>query len=214
MKRLGAFAVTKKIKKRKKRYPEFDDFNQLVSKANKRLRRLSKKGWHTGAYKKASETGGAFHNKRGASYQEKAREYRRVKNFLNSKTSTVRGSKQVLTGMLSRTGLEDIVGNDANVIMTSEEVMSKSGSYSSIKIINQFFDIASMVDDYLKNHRGVRVSSDEIWRSIHDTYLSGYAGDVSDADAEEVVGNVVKRLHRDYLRSHGSSSSHQTWSSI
>ena len=63
---------------------DFADFNKLVSKANKRLRRLAKKGWKTRAYKKAVQTGGKFHNRRGASYKEKAREYQRVKNFLNS----------------------------------------------------------------------------------------------------------------------------------
>ena len=190
---------------------EFADFNKLVSKANKRLRRLSKKGWKTRAYKKAVQTGGSFHNRRGASYKEKAREYQRVKNFLNSETSTVRGSKKVLKQMLSRTGLEDIVGDDPDTIMTSDELENGDGS---ITLVNKFFDIASMVDDYLKNHRGVKISSDEIWRSIHDTYLAGYSADFSDEDAEEVVGDVVRRLHNDYLKTHTSSSSHKTWSSI
>lgn len=190
---------------------EFSDFNKLVSKANKRLRRLSKKGWKTRAYKKAVQTGGKFHNRRGASYKEKAREYQRVKNFLNSETSTVRGSKKVLKQMLSRTGLEDIVGDDPDTIMTSDEVENGDGS---ITLVNKFFDIASMVDDYLENHRGVKISSDEIWRSIHDTYLAGYSADFSDADAEEVVGDVVRRLHNDYLKTHTSSSSHKTWSAI
>ena len=190
---------------------EFSDFNKLVSKANKRLRRLSKKGWKTRAYKKAVQTGGKFHNRRGASYKEKSREYQRVKNFLNSDTSTVRGSKKVLKQMLSRTGLEDIVGDDPDTIMTSEEVENGDGS---ITLVNKFFDIASMVDDYLENHRGVKISSDEIWRSIHDTYLAGYEDDFSDADAEEIVGDVVRRLHNDYLKTHTSSSSHKTWSAI
>lgn len=190
---------------------EFADFNKLVSKANKRLRRLSKKGWKTRAYKKAVQTGGKFHNRRGASYKEKAREYQRVKNFLNSDTSTIRGSKKVLKQMLSRTGLEDIVGDDPDTIMTSEEVENGDGS---ITLVNKFFDIASMVDDYLENHRGVKISSDEIWRSIHDTYLAGYEEDFSDADAEEIVGDVVRRLHNDYLKTHTSSSSHKTWASI
>lgn len=190
---------------------EFADFNKLVSKANKRLRRLSEKGWKTRAYNKAVKTGGKFHNRRGASYKEKAREYQRVKNFLNSETSTVRGSKKVLKQMLSRTGLEDIVGNDPDTIMTSEDVENADGS---ITVINKFFDIASMVDDYLENHRGVKISSDEIWRSIHDTYLAGYDLDFSDADAEEIVGNVVRRLHNDYLKTHTSNSSNKTWSVI
>ena len=73
---------------------------------------------------------------------------------------------------------------------------------------------STIVDDYLENHRGVKISSDEIWRSIHDTYLAGYEEDFSDADAEEIVGDVVRRLHNDYLKTHTSSSSHKTWSAI
>ena len=193
---------------RKKR---FNDFNRLVSKANKRYRRLEKKGWETQAYKKARQTGGQFHNRRNASYKEKAREYQRVKNFLHSDTSTVRGSKKVLKNMLSRTGLEDIVGNDVDVIMTTDKTQEGDGSTT---IINKFFDVASMVDDYLMNHRGVKISSDEIWRSIHDTYLSGYEAGFSDEDADAIVADVVRKLHNDYLKSRGSGSSNQTWSTI
>jgi len=194
-----------------KRFDDYSDFNKLVSKANKRYRRLSEKGWKTGALKKADETGGAFHNRRGASPKEKAREYQRVQNFLNSKTSSVRGSKKVLKNMLSRTGLKDIIGDDADTIMTTKTVAGNNGSTT---VINKFFNIASMVDEYLKNNRGVRVSSDEIWRSIHDTYLSGVETDFSEADADEVVANTVRKLHSDYIKSHGSSSSNQTWSTI
>lgn len=189
---------------------DYSDFNKLVSKANKRYRRLEKKGWNTGAYKKAVQTGGAFHNKRGMSKNEKVREYKRVSNFLNAKTSTVRGSTKVVKGMLSRTGLSDFVGNNADKILVSGVEVDDT----TVTVINKFFDIASMVDDYLQNSRGVKVSSDEIWRSIHDTYLKGYKQDFSNADAEQAVGNIVRQLHNNYLRSHGSSSSHQTWSSI
>ena len=190
---------------------EFEDFNRLVSMANKRYRRLAKRGWKTQAYKKAKKTGGQFHNKRGASYKEKAREYQRVKNFLHSKTSTVRGSKSVLKDMLSRTGLGDMVDDTPEQIMTTEE---KDNGDGSVSIINKFFDVASMVDDYLDNNRGVKISSDEIWRSIHDTYLSGAEDDFSEKDADEIMGNVVRKLHNDYLKNHTSNNSLKTWSTI
>lgn len=188
---------------------DFEDFNQLVSKANKRYKRLGKKGWQTGAYKKAKATGGKF-SARGT-YREKAREYKRVKNFLNSKTSTVRGSKKVLKDMLHRTGLDDMIDDSPDTIITTS---LEPGGDGSTDVVNKFFDIASMVDEYLENNRGVKVSSDEIWRSIHDTYLAGYDADFSDADADEMVANAVRKLHKDYLKSHGGSSSHRTWSTI
>ena len=189
----------------------YSDFNKLVSKANKRYRRLAKKGWNTGAFKKAKETGGAFHNKRGMSDREKAKEYQRVSNFLNSKTSTVRGSKKVLKNMLKRTGLDDMIDDTPDTIITTA---LESVGDGSTNVINKFFDIASMVDEYLENNRGVKVSSDEIWRSIHDTYLSDYDDDFSDADADEMVANTVRKLHNYYLKSHDSKSSNQTWSTI
>ena len=189
----------------------FKDFNKLVSRANKRYKRLSEKGWKTGAYKKATATGGKFHNRRNASYKEKAREYKRVQNFLNSKTSTVRGSKKVMKDMLNRTGLSDIVGNDPEEIMTTEE---QDGANGSTVVVNKFFDIASMVDEYLQQNRGVKVSSDEIWRSVHDTYLSGYDFDDDGIDPDEVVGNVVRKLHNQYLATHNSGNSNKTWSTI
>lgn len=189
-----------------KAFNDYSDFNQLVSKANKRYRRLAKKGWKTGALKKAKETGGAFHNRRGMSDREKAKEYQRVSNFLNSKTSTVRGSRKVLKNMLNRTGLEDILDVTPDKIYESGD--------GTTNTVNKFFDIASMVDEYLENNRGVKVSSDEIWRSVHDTYLSGYEDDFSDADADELVANTIRKLHNDYLKSHGSKSSNKTWSTI
>lgn len=188
---------------------EFEDFNKLVSKANKRYKRLGQKGWNTGAYKKAKATGGKF-SARGT-YREKAREYKRVKNFLNSKTSTVRGSKKVLNDMLSRTGLDDLVGNDLDTIMTSKLEGAPDGS---AVIVDKFFDIASKVDEYLQQKRGLKVSSDEIWRSIHDTYLPDYNIDLTDADPDEVIAKVIRRLHNDYLESHNSNSSRNTWSTI
>ena len=104
----------------------FSDMNRLVSMANKRLRRMERKGYKSPAYKKAMKTGGKFHNVRGASYNQKAREYQRVQNFLGEKTSTLRGSKKVLTDMLSRTGLDDAV--DLDTIMTTDEHEFSDGS--------------------------------------------------------------------------------------
>ena len=172
---------------------EMKDFNRLVSMANKRMRRMAKKGFQSPAYKSAVKTGGKFHNKKGATFNEKQKEYHRVKNFLGMKTSTVRGSKKVIKNMLKATGLDDVV--DADTIMTTE---TQADSDGSVKVITKFFDLASMVDEYLKSARKT-VSSDEIWRSIHDTYLANYQeGNYNDKEAEQMVGKVVDKLHAQY----------------
>ena len=184
----------------------FSDMNRLVSMANKRLRRMERKGYKSPAYKKAMKTGGKFHNVRGASYNQKAREYQRVQNFLGEKTSTLRGSKKVLTDMLSRTGLDDAV--DLDTIMTTDEHELSDGS---VEIVNKFFDVASKVDEYLENHKHTKISSDEIWRSIHDTYLTGYTQEFSDVDAEEAVKKIINKLHEDYLESTGKKHDYNTF---
>ena len=174
---------------------EMKDFNRLVSMANKRMRRMEKKGYQSPAYKSAVKSGGKFHNKKGASFNEKQKEYHRVKQFLGMKTSTVRGSKKVIKNMLEATGLDDVV--DADTIMTTE---TQTDSDGSVEVINKFFDLASMVDDYLDSARKT-VSSDEIWRSIHDTYLADYdEGDYDDTEAEQMVGTIVDQLHAKYLQ--------------
>ena len=53
---------------------DMKDFNRLVSMANKRLRRLEKKGYKSPAYKSVMKSGGKFHNRRGASFNEKQKE--------------------------------------------------------------------------------------------------------------------------------------------
>ena len=184
----------------------FSDMNRLISMANKRLRRMERKGYKSPAYKKAMKTGGKFHNVRGASYNQKAREYQRVQNFLGEKTSTLRGSKKVLTDMLSRTGLDDAV--DLDTIMTTDEHELSDGS---VEIVNKFFDVASKVDEYLENHKHTKISSDEIWRSIHDTYLTGYTQEFSDVDAEEAVKKIINKLHEDYLESTGKKHDYNTF---
>lgn len=179
---------------------EMKDFNRLVSMANKRLRRMEQKGLKTPAYKSAKKSGGTFHNKKGATFNEKQKEYHRVKQFLGMKTSTIKGSKEVVKSMLKSTGLDDVV--DAETIMTTQTVSNADGSTD---VVSKFFDLASMVDEYLESARKT-VSSDEIWRSIHDTYISDYdESNFDDKDASEMVGKIVDDLHAKYLQRTGKS---------
>ena len=169
---------------------DMKDFNRLVSMANKRLRRLEKKGYKSPAYKSVMKSGGKFHNRRGASFNEKQKEYHRVKQFLGMKTSTIKGSKKVLNDMLKATGLDDVV--TADTIMTTEIKNETNGNEIKSEIVYKFFDLASMVDDYLKSVRRT-VSSDEIWRSIHDTYLANYdQSNFDNSDPTEMVRNVIE----------------------
>ena len=192
---------------------DMKDFNRLVSMANKRLRRLKKKGYKSPAYKSVMKSGGKFHNRRGASFNEKQKEYHRVKQFLGMKTSTIKGSKKVLNDMLKATGLDDVV--TADTIMTTEiKNETTNGNEIKSEIVTKFFDLASMVDDYLKSARRT-VSSDEIWRSIHDTYLVNYdKSNFDDSDPTEMVRNVIEQLHNQYLQRTGKSGRQRNYNTF
>ena len=152
---------------------------------------------------------GKYHNRRGAMFNEKQKEYHRVKQFLGMKTSTIKGSKKVINDMLKTTGLDDVT--DADTIMTTE---IKGNSDGSTDVINKFFDLASMVDDYLKSVRRT-VSSDEIWRSIHDTYLANYdESNFDDQDASQMVGQIVDKLHAQYLQRTGKSGRQRNYNTF
>ncbi len=67
---------------------------RLVSAANKRLRRMQAAGITSTAYNRAMESGGFFSVK-DKSFAQIRSEFSRVRQFLNSKTSTLKGIKQI-----------------------------------------------------------------------------------------------------------------------
>jgi len=79
---------------------------KLISKANHRYDRMTRAGWKSPAMDVAKKTGGRFRNGRKMSFREMQREYKRVNNFLNSKTSSKTGTKKTVNKMLKSTGLD------------------------------------------------------------------------------------------------------------
>lgn len=188
------------------------EFRRKASMANKRIKRMESQGFQSPAYKQMMKTGGKFSIK-GLSGKDLERENARLDKFLGAKTSTVRGSKKVYKDMLARTGIGDLLAGTDDVaglgIMTiegPEDYESKNhGDMSAQAVISNFFDIASMVDEYLRNHRGVKLTSGEVWGSIVQEYLSDT--DLSAiSDPDEIVAKVIKRLHANYLKGKVASS--------
>lgn len=188
------------------------EFRRKASMANKRIKRMESQGFQSPAYKQMMKTGGKFSIK-GLSGKDLERENARLDKFLGSKTSTVRGSKKVYKDMLSRTGIGDLLAGTDDVaglgiitIEGPEDYESKNhGDMSAQAVISNFFDIASMVDEYLRNHRGVKLTSGEVWGSIVQEYLSDT--DLSAiSDPDEIVAKVIKRLHANYLKGKVASS--------
>lgn len=80
--------------------------SRLSSTANKRIKRLEKNDINSPAYRGVVSSGGKF-STRGKSLNELRSEYMRVTGFLKSKTSTVKGYKQVRKDLINRLGASD-----------------------------------------------------------------------------------------------------------
>ena len=88
--------------------PEFrKEVSRKASLANKRLARLEKNGLtDSPAYQKFMEGGGKRFSIRGKTGSELTKELIKINNFIEMKTSTVRGLNQVLTDTAERVGVE------------------------------------------------------------------------------------------------------------
>ena len=81
--------------------------SRLVSLANKRLKRLENAGLDDSpAYQKWVEAGAEKFSVKGKDHNQLQRELSRLKNFIESETSTVRGVNNVLKQMAQNTGIE------------------------------------------------------------------------------------------------------------
>ena len=85
--------------------------SRLADAANKRLKRLEKSDVASPAYREATEGGNKF-STRGKSEIELQIEFRRVSNFLQDKTSTIKGSRAYMEE--ARQNLKDTFGIDIN----------------------------------------------------------------------------------------------------
>lgn len=88
--------------------PEFrKEVSRKASLANKRLARLEKNGLtDSPAYKKFMEGGGKRFSIRGKTGSELTKELIKINNFIEMKTSTVKGLNQVLKDTADRVGVK------------------------------------------------------------------------------------------------------------
>lgn len=118
-----------------KRREYAQEVSKKASMANKRLRRLENKNLTDNpAYKQwLNYKGGVNFSVKGKDYNELQKEMARINQFVNAKTSTIRGTNKVLKGIAENTGIQ----------------------YNSVKELQQasknFFELTSKIDQYLKN---------------------------------------------------------------
>ena len=128
--------------------------SRKVSMANKRLRRMEQQNLTMSpAYKKWADEGGQKFGVRGKSMAEVRVEVARLNKFLNQTTSTVRGTKNYLSNVASQVGIK------------------QWGSFQSLNNqLQGFFEVASRVQEYLRNSKEVAVSIGykKIWEQVNE----------------------------------------------
>lgn len=143
---------------------------RLVSAGNKRLRSFERAGEVSPATRHVEKSGGAFSTK-GKDLNALRAEYTRAKNFLQSKTGTRKGWKQVkketIAG-LKKHGVEmteqqfnDVWKTYEDLKELSPEVANRGLKYSVLK------DVADIVTDTDK-------SADEIAMAVHENLSQIY----------------------------------------
>lgn len=173
--------VAPKLKRKEdtvKRYKT--EISRLASMANKRLKRLEKNGLQDSpAYQKWLSQGGEKFSVRGKDFNQLQKELARLRNFIDSETSTVRGVNRVLKGMAKTTGMK----------------------YRNLKELRvqakQFFELASKVEQYLRNVEDMAsaIGYQKIWEQIN-MVVEAEKIDLANSNnnIEELTQKVVKAI--------------------
>lgn len=143
---------------------------RLVSAGNKRLRSFERAGESSPATRHVEKSGGAFSTK-GKDLNALRAEYTRAKNFMQSKTGTRKGWKQVkketIQGLrkygveMSESQFENVWTAYEDLKEISPEVANRGLKYSVLK------DVADMVTNTDK-------SADEIATALHENLTEIY----------------------------------------
>jgi outer membrane murein-binding lipoprotein Lpp len=154
--------------------------SRMASLANKRLDRLELNGLENSpAYRGYLAKGGKKFSVRGKSYQEVQAEVARIKSFIDSNTSTVRGVNEYLKDMAKNTGIQ----------------------YKNLTDLKEktaiFFELSAKIEEY---HRTVddmasAIGYNKIWEEIN-LYVEANNIDLSKSNrsVEEMVDDITKAI--------------------
>lgn len=163
---------------KKQRIREYrTEASRLASMANKRLKRLEDAGLTDSPAYKA--TSGERFGVRGKSHNELQKEVARMNRFLNSATSTIRGSNQVLKTMAESTGIK-------YKNLTDLKAKAKT-----------FFELASKVEQYLRTVEDMASAygSTQLFEAINE-YVKKAEIDLgsSEQDVNQLVGLISEAI--------------------
>lgn len=145
--------ITKKMQDKAKRMAEYrKEASRLASMANKRIERLADSDYKDSpAYQKWVEDGAVRFSVRGKSFNQLQSEVSRMNKFLNSATSTITGTKEVLMKIADNTGF------------------GYSNYKDLIPVAKEFFELASKVEQYLRmvEDSASAIGYQKIWEQVN-----------------------------------------------
>lgn len=156
------------------------EVSRLAALANKRVQRLEKnKLDDSPAYQKLVESGDVKFGVRGKNFNEVQQELSRIKSFISSKTSTIRGINTTLKEMANNTGIK---------YKNLTELKTKA---------SKFFELSSKVEQYLRTveDMGSAIGYQKIWEVINEyTDENKIALDNAETDVESLTELVSQAL--------------------
>ena len=159
------------------------EVTKIVSVANKRIKRLEKsKLTDSPAYQKWLNEGGIKFSVKGKTHNQLQREVARLKKFMESETSTVRGFNNTLKKMAKATGVK---------YKNLRDLQSKA---------KNFFTLASKVEQYLRSVNDIAsaIGYQKIWTAINQ-YVQKEKIDLAKAEGDiEGLTKTVSELLADY----------------
>lgn len=174
-------SAQQEVNRKAQRIREFRaETSRLSSIANKRIKRLEENEFtDSPAYKRYIADGGQHFGVRGKTYNEVQKELARLRRFLDSETSTIRGVTHTLKEMAENTGIK---------YKNLEELKAKS---------SKFFELQSKVEQYLRTVEDAAsaIGYQQIWEAIN-TYTQEQGirledGSVSIDGMVEVVSKAL-----------------------
>lgn len=153
------------------------EVSRKASMANKRLVRLENNNLTSSpAYQKwVDYQGGVKFSVRGKDYNQLQQELTRVNQFIEAKTSTVRGLNKVLKEMAENTGIK---------YGSVKELQSKS---------KNFFALADKIKEYLRQTEGSAsaIGYQPVWQAINE-YVQQEKIDLGDSELE--IDGLVDKI--------------------
>lgn len=161
------------------------EVSRKASMANKRLKRLEKRGLtDTPSYKQwLNYKDGQKFSVAGKDYNELQKENARLNQFLNGDTSTIRGTNKWLKNIAENTGIK----------YERVDELQKASS--------QFFELASKVEQYLRTTQGsaTAIGYKRIWQAINE-YVEGENIELSDnQNIDFILNDLINVLDNTQL---------------